>query len=132
MGSYGNKIVSILDVALRVPPVFVVDALFMNGFGGPVTLSQLLQNHLYGQLLDSPPSIDRGHFDGPHTDVPTSNTINSSDSLLDQIFSSFDRDEGFDSEPVTTPVNELPSTIVWITCYMYCEFDSVLIQLNQH
>lgn len=129
MASFRNKIMSVLDVALRVPPVFVVDSLFMNGIGGPITGTKLLQTHLYGQLLKSPPvlrsSIDQD-FEDPsvgtnnnHDDISS----NSSNSLFDQIFSSNNPEANivFEGGRASVALNDYSSNMVWITCYFYCK-----------
>lgn len=133
MGTLRNKIISVLDVALRVPPVFIVDSLFMNGFGGPITGSKLLQNHLYGELIKSSSSIDQ-HFDDPggvsgdHDNITTGN---SSYSIFDQIFPSDDTEANIVFEGGTTStINELPTQMIWITCYIYCEFHLILLGFN--
>lgn len=144
MGSFRNKILAVLDVALRVPPIFIVDSLFMNGFGGPISGSKLLQNHLYGQLIKSPPvlstSIDQ-HFDDSSSEIPhdqveiiSSMSSNATNSILDQIFSSSDEEEADIVFEGGTIVNELPSHMIWITCYIYCEsithhFDILIISI---
>lgn len=133
--SFRNKILSVLDVVLRVPPVFVLDSLLMHGFGGPVTGSKLLRGHLFGQLLHSPPVLssdgssfdDRSDTSRDHSDQPVT-PLNSTMSLLDQLFN--DPGDGTDPDLVldsSTTLNELSSNMVWITCYVYCEFFSICL-----
>lgn len=66
-----GKVMSILDVVLRVPPVFVMDAILVSGFGGmPRSFfnfdanSTLLSKPAYempGTIVNSTPNLEANH-----------------------------------------------------------------------